>query len=102
LFHVELGRRADAESLVGQAQQALLNADVVARNLDQLLRDATFYGRCLRRKHARQLRYRGQFVCARWYLADDEQKAPASKNTPILKNSVGTPREGLASSGFLS
>ena len=43
LLDVELGRRADAELLRGEGQDALLNPDVVSRDLDPLLGDAVLH-----------------------------------------------------------
>ena len=43
LFDVELGRRADAEPLLGEGENALLNPDVVSRDLDPLLGDPVLH-----------------------------------------------------------
>ena len=56
LLHVEPGRRADPEFLLGEGQDALLDPDVVPRDLDPLLGDSILH---VVRGHVRQQGHQG-------------------------------------------
>ena len=59
LFHVEPGRRADPELLLDEGQDALLNPDVVAGDLDPLLGDPVLH---VIRGHVGQQGHQGGIV----------------------------------------